>query len=160
AVKIPVSVKLSPFFTSFAHFALKLEEGGADGLILFNRFYEADIDIHELQLTRALHLSDSSELLLRLRGVAAIAPPVKCSLAVTGGVHTALDVVKSNMAGADVMQMVSALLKNGPEHLLRVRRDLERWMEEHEWGSLREMRGNMAMDKVPNPKAYERANYM
>jgi dihydroorotate dehydrogenase (fumarate) len=159
-VKIPVAVKLSPFFTSFAHFARQLDLGGADGLVLFNRFYEADIDTQELQVTRELHLSDSSELLLRLRGVAAVAPLVKSSLAVTGGVHTALDVVKSTMAGAHVTQMVSALLKNGPEYLLRVRKDLEEWMEKNEWSSLKEMRGNMGVDKVPNPKAYERANYM
>ncbi len=160
SVKIPVAVKLSPFFTSFAHFALQLDREGADGLVLFNRFYEADIDVQELQVTRALHLSDSSELLLRLRGIAALAPLVSGSLAVTGGVHTALDVVKSTMAGAHVTQMVSALLKNGPGYLFKVRRDLEVWMEENEWSSLKEMRGNMGVDKAPNPKAYERANYM
>ncbi len=160
SVKIPVAVKLSPFFTSFAHFALQLDREGADGLVLFNRFYEADIDVQELQVTRALHLSDSSELLLRLRGIAALAPRVKGSLAVTGGVHTALDVVKSTMAGAHVTQMVSALLKNGPGYLRKVRKGLEEWMEENEWSSLAEMRGNMGVDKAPNPKAYERANYM
>jgi dihydroorotate dehydrogenase (fumarate) len=159
-VKIPVAVKLSPFFTSFAHLALQLDREGADGLVLFNRFYESDIDVRELEVTRTLHLSDSSELLLRLRGIAALAPRVKGSLAVTGGVHTALDVVKSTMAGAHVTQMVSALLKNGPGYLREVRRDLEEWMEENEWPSLTEMRGNMGVDKVPNPKAYERANYM
>jgi dihydroorotate dehydrogenase (fumarate) len=160
SVKIPVAIKLSPFFTSFAHFALQLDREGADGLVLFNRFYDADIDVRELQLTRALHLSDSSELLLRLRGIAALAQRAKASLAVTGGVHTALDVVKSTMAGAHVTQMVSALLKNGPGYLRRVRKDLEEWMEENEWSSLTEMRGNMGVDKAPNPQAYERANYM
>jgi dihydroorotate dehydrogenase (fumarate) len=160
SVKIPVAVKLSPFFTSFAHFALQLDREGADGLVLFNRFYEADIDVQELQVTRTLHLSDSSELLLRLRGIAAVAPLVKASLAVTGGVHTALDVVKSTMAGAHVTQMVSALLKNGPAYVSKVRKGLEEWMEDNEWSSLSEMRGNMGVDKAPNPKAYERANYM
>jgi dihydroorotate dehydrogenase (fumarate) len=160
SVKIPVAFKLTTFFTSFAHFALQLDREGADGLVLFNRFYEADIDVQELQVTRALHLSDSSELLLRLRGIAALAPRAKGSLAVTGGVHTALDVVKSTMAGAHVTQMVSALLKNGPGHLRKVRRSLEEWMEENEWSSLTEMRGNMGVDKAPNPEAYERANYM
>ena len=159
-VKIPVAVKLSPFFASFAHFALQLDREGADGLVLFNRFYEADIDVEELTLTRELHLSDSSELLLRLRGIAALAPRVKGSLAVTGGVHTALDVIKSTMAGAHVTQMVSALLKRGPEYLRRVRREVQEWMEVHEWESLSEMRGNMGVDKAPNPKAYERGNYM
>jgi dihydroorotate dehydrogenase (fumarate) len=160
SVRIPVAVKLSPFFTSFAHFALQLDREGADGLVLFNRFYEADIDVQELQVTRALHLSDSSELLLRLRGIAALAPRVKGSLAVTGGVHTALDVVKATMAGAHVTQMVSALLQHGPEHLRQVRTSLEEWMEENQWSSLAEMRGNMGVDKAPNPQAYERANYM
>jgi dihydroorotate dehydrogenase (fumarate) len=160
SVRIPVAVKLSPFLTSFAHVALELDREGADGLILFNRFYDVDIDVQELELTRALHLSTSSELSLRLRGIGAVAPFVKASLAVTGGVHTAIDVVKSTMAGADVTQMVSALLKNGPAYLLKVRLDLEAWMEENEWSSLTEMRGNMSVDKIPNPEAYARANYM
>jgi len=159
-VKIPVAVKLSPFFTAFVHFAMQLDREGADGLLLFNRFYQADIDVQELQVTRALHLSDSSDLLPRLRGIAALGPLVKGSLAVTGGVHTALDIVKSTMAGAHVTQMVSALLKNGPGYLRVVRQDLERWMEENEWSSLAEMRGNMNVDRAPNPQAYERANYM
>src|SRR4051794_3076196 len=159
-VTIPVAVKLSPFYTSFAHLALDLDREGADGLILFNRFYDVDIDVQELELTRALHLSTSSELPARLRGIGALAPLVKASLAVTGGVHTAIDVVKSNMAGAHVTQMVSALLKNGPAHLSRVRMDLEAWMVENEWSSLTEMRGNMSVDKIPNPQAYARANYM
>jgi dihydroorotate dehydrogenase (fumarate) len=159
-LKIPVAVKLSPFYTSFAHFGSQLDLHGADGLILFNRFYEADIDVQELHLTRTLHLSDSSELLLRLRGIAALAPVVRGSLAVTGGVHTEIDVVKSMMAGAHVTQMVSALLKNGAGHMRTVRHALENWMEENEWPSLAAMRGNMGVDKVPNPKAYERANYM
>ena len=159
-VRIPVAVKLSPFFTSFAHFAVQLDRGGADGLVLFNRFYEADIDIQGLQVTRSLHLSTSAELPMRLRGIAAVAPLVGASLAVTGGVHTAFDVVKCTMAGAHVTQMVSALLKNGPGHLSAVRRDLESWMEENEWTSLAEMRGNMSIDKIPDPHAYMRANSM
>src|SRR3954447_6469373 len=159
-VTIPVAVKLSPFITSFAHVALQLDREGADGLILFNRFYDVDIDVQELELTRALHLSTSSELQLRLRGVGAVAPLVRASLAVTGGVHTAIDVVKSTMAGAHATQMVSALLRNGPAHLSKVRMDLEAWLEENEWPSLTEMRGNMSADKVPNPQAYARANYM
>jgi dihydroorotate dehydrogenase (fumarate) len=160
SIRIPVAVKLSPFFTSFVHFAIQLDRAGADGLVLFNRFYQADIDVQELKVTRALHLSDSSELLPRLRGIAALAPMVKASLAVTGGVHTAIDIVKSTMAGAHATQMVSALLKNGPGYVRKVRQDLETWMEENEWSSLAEMRGNMGVDKAPNPQAYERANYM
>ena len=159
-LKIPVAVKLSPFFTAFAHFARQLDGAGADGLVLFNRYYDPDIDVQELNVLRSLQLSDSSELPLRLRGIAALAGRVKASLAITGGVHTALDVVKSTMAGAHITQMVSALLKNGPDHLRKVRADLEAWMEENEWSSLNEMRGNMSQERIPNPQIYERANYM
>jgi dihydroorotate dehydrogenase (fumarate) len=159
-LKIPVAVKLSPFFTAFAHFARALDGAGADGLVLFNRYYDPDIDVQELNVLRTLQLSDSSELPLRLRGIAALAGRVKASLAVTGGVHTALDVVKSTMAGAHITQMVSALLQNGPSHLRKVRAELEAWMEENEWSSLNEMRGNMSQERIPNPQIYERANYM
>jgi len=159
-LSIAVAVKLSPFFTSFAHFAKSLDEAGADGLVLFNRFYEPDLDVQELEVTRALHLSDSSELLLRLRWMAILSGRVKASLAVTGGVHTALDAVKSIMAGAHVVQMVSALILNGPSHLRKVLDDLAAWMEENEWSSLAEMRGNMSLLRVPDPKVYERGNYM
>ncbi len=159
-VAIPVAVKLSPFFTSLAHLARELDRAGADGLILFNRFYQPDIDPEELSVSRTLHLSDSSELLLRLHWMAILSGRVRASLAVTGGVHTALDVVKATMAGADATQMVSALLTNGPLHLRTVRDDLVAWLDEHEWHSLSEMRGNMNLLKVPDPDAYERANYM
>jgi dihydroorotate dehydrogenase (fumarate) len=161
AVAIPVAVKLSPFYTAFAHFARELDwAGGADGLVIFNRFYQPDIDVEELTTTRALHLSDSSELLLRLHWLAILSGRLRASLAVTGGVHTALDVVKATMAGAHVTQMVSALLKHGPGHLETVRGDLVAWMEENGWSSLAEMRGNMSLNKVPDADAYERANYM
>jgi dihydroorotate dehydrogenase (fumarate) len=159
-LKIPLAVKLSPHFTAFAHFARQLDGAGADGLVLFNRYYDPDIDVQELNVLRTLQLSDSSELPLRLRGIAALAGRVNASLAVTGGVHTALDVVKSTMAGAHITQMVSALLRNGPGHLKKIRTDLEAWMEENEWSSLNEMRGNMSQERIPNPQIYERANYM
>jgi dihydroorotate dehydrogenase (fumarate) len=159
-LKIPVAVKLSPFFTAFAHFARQLDAAGADGMVLFNRYYDPDFDVQELNVLRTLQLSDSSELPLRLRGIAVLAGRVKASLAVTGGVHTALDVVKATMAGAHITQMVSALLKNGPTHLKKVRADLETWMEENEWSSLNEMRGNLSQERIPNPQIYERANYM
>ena len=159
-LKIPLAVKLSPYFTAFAHFARQLDGAGADGLVLFNRYYDPDIDVQELNVLRTLQLSDSADLPLRLRGIAALAGRVKTSLAVTGGVHTALDVVKSTMAGAHITQMVSALLRNGPGHLRKVRADLEAWMEENEWSSLNEMRGNMSQERIPNPQIYERANYM
>jgi dihydroorotate dehydrogenase (fumarate) len=160
AVTIPVAVKLSPFYAALAHVARDLERVGADGLVLFNRFYQPDIDAEALTATRTLHLSDSSELLLRLHWIAILSGHVRSSLAVSGGVHTALDVVKATMAGAHVTQMVSALLERGPARLGTVRRDLESWLQEHEWSSLAEMRGNMNLSKVPDPDAYERANYM
>jgi len=159
-VTIPVAVKLSPFYTAFAHLARELDRAGADGLVLFNRFYQPDIDAEELTAERTLHLSDSSELRLRLHWTAILSERVQASLAVSGGVHTALDVVKATMAGAHVTQMVSALLMHGPEHLRTVLDDLAAWMQEHEWHSLAEMRGNMSLFKVPDPDAYERANYM
>jgi dihydroorotate dehydrogenase (fumarate) len=159
-VRIPVAVKLSPFYSALAHLASALDEAGADGLVLFNRFYQPDIDAEELTATRTLHLSNSSELLLRLHWVAILSGRVRASLAVTGGVHTALDVVRATMAGAHVTQMVSALLLHGPERLRRVLGDLEAWMADHEWASLTSMRGNMNLRRVPDPEAYERANYM
>jgi dihydroorotate dehydrogenase (fumarate) len=158
-LRIPVAVKLAPLFTAFAHFAKQLDAAGADGLTLFTRFHHADIDVVELEVVRTFPLSDSSDLSLRLRGVAALAGRVKATLAVTGGVHTALDVVKATMVGAHATQMVSALLRHGPGHLLTIRRDLEAWMKENEWSSLAEMRGNMGSDRIPDPAAYERAQF-
>jgi dihydroorotate dehydrogenase (fumarate) len=158
-LRIPVAVKLSPLFTAFAHFAGQLDAAGAEGLTLFTRFHRADIDVAELEVVRTLPLSDSTDLSLRLRGVAALAGRVKATLAVCGGVHTAIDVVKSTMAGAHATQMVSALARNGPGHLRALRRDLEAWMAENEWGSLDEMRGNMGFGRIPDPAAYERARF-
>jgi dihydroorotate dehydrogenase (fumarate) len=159
-VSIPIAVKLSQSYTSLAHFCGELDKAGADGLVLFNRFYQPDLDVDELTVTRTIHLSDSSELLPRLHWMAILSGRVLASLAVTGGVHTAVDVVKATMAGAHATQMVSALLHHGPAHLARVLTDLRRWMNEHEWPSLNEMRGNLSLARVPDPDAYERANYM
>jgi dihydroorotate dehydrogenase (fumarate) len=158
-LRVPVAVKLSPLFTAFAHFARELDAAGADGLVLFTRFHRVDIDVVELEVVRTFPPSDSSELALRLRGVAALAGRVKGSLAVAGGVHTALDVVKATMAGAHAMQMASALVKHGPRHLRTVRADLEAWLKENEWPALDEMRGNMSFDRIPDPAAYERAHF-
>jgi len=159
-VHIPLAVKLSPFYTAFANFAHRLDEAGPAGLILFNRFWQPGIDVEELEVRRELHLSDSSELALRLRWLAILSGNVDATLAVTGGVHTVLDVIQAVMAGAHAVQMVSALLHRGPEHLASLRRELAQWLEEHEYGSLREMRGSMSMRNCPDPEAYERANYM
>ena len=159
-LRIPVAVKLSPFFTAFAHLAGALDKAGADGLILFNRFYEPDIRIEDLEVTRELHVSSSSELGLRLRWLAILSDRVKASLAVTGGVHTARDAIKSIMVGAHAVQMVSSLILNGPSHLRTILDGVEEWMEENEWTSLAQMRGNMGWLRVPDPKSYERANYL
>jgi dihydroorotate dehydrogenase (fumarate) len=158
-VRIPVAVKLAPLFTAFAHFATQLDAAGADGIVVFTRFSRADIDVNELEIVRSTPLSDSSDLLMRLRGAAAMSGRIKGSIAITGGVHTGLDVVKATMAGAHATQMVSALLRHGPNHLRRVRDEVEAWMVEHEWTSLNEMRGNMSLGKIPDPAAYERANF-
>jgi dihydroorotate dehydrogenase (fumarate) len=159
SLRIPVAVKLAPLLTAFAHFAKQLDTAGADAFVLFTRFHRVDIDVTELEVIRTLPLSDSSELPLRLRGVAALAGRVKASLAITGGIHTGLDVIKATMAGAHATQMVSALLRNGPGHLRKVRNEIESWMQENEWGSLGEMRGNMSFERIPDPAAYERANF-
>jgi dihydroorotate dehydrogenase (fumarate) len=159
SVRIPVAVKLAPLFTAFAHFAKQLDAAGADGLVVFTRFGRADIDVNELEIVRSTPLSDSADLLIRLRGAAALSGRIKASIAITGGIHTGLDVIKSTMAGAHATQMVSALLRNGPNHLRRVRDEVEAWMVEHEWSSLGEMRGNMSLGKIPDPAAYERANF-
>jgi dihydroorotate dehydrogenase (fumarate) len=157
---IPVAAKLSPFYSSLAHFAAALVEAGASGLVLFNRFYQPDIDVERLVVERALRLSHPSELALRLRWLAILSPQVRTSYAVTGGVHGTLDAVKALMAGAHAVQMVSALLTHGPEHLRTMRLGLERWLEEHEYVSVAQLRGSMSLATCPDPAAYERANYM
>jgi len=156
---IPVAAKLSPLFTAFANFARRLDAVGIDGLVLFTRFHRVDIDVVELEVLRSATLSDSSELQLRLRGAAVLTGRVKASLAISGGVHTALDVVKATMAGAHVTQLVSAIVKNGPGYLQALRAELQEWMAAYEWNSLDEMRGNMSFQRIPDPAAYERATY-
>lgn len=160
AVHLPVAVKLSPFYTALAHFARRLDDLGADGLVLFNRFYQPDFDLESLEVKPALRLSDSSELLLRLRWLAILSGRVKSSLAVTGGVHTAEDAIKAVMAGAHVIQVVSALLKHGPERLRTLRQEMALWLEEHEYESLSQARGSLSLLRCPDPAAHERANYM
>ncbi|TNF72478.1 MAG: dihydroorotate dehydrogenase-like protein [Acidobacteria bacterium] len=159
-IGIPIAVKLSPFYSALANFAKQLVAAGADGLVIFNRFYQADIDVDELEVERTLHLSDSSELLLRLRWLAVLSASVDTSLAVTGGVHSGLDAIKSVMTGAHAVQLVSALFRRGPEYLTGIRRRVEEWLVEHEYESLDQMRGSMNLARSPDPAAYERANYM
>jgi dihydroorotate dehydrogenase (fumarate) len=161
AVTIPIAVKLSPFFSAFAHFATALETAGADGLVLFNRFLQPDIDIVELEVRPEHHLSEQSELLLRLRWLAILSGQQRrLDLAASGGVHEATDVVKAVMAGAHAVQMVSALLRHGPAHMRVVRDGLARLVEELGYRSIAEMRGCMNLAKCPNPSAFERANYV
>lgn len=160
AVKIPVAVKLSPFFSSLPAFASQLDAVGVDGMVLFNRFYQPDIDVEQLETVRTLRLSDSSELLLRLRWLAILSGSVRASLGCSGGVHTALDAIKAVMTGAHAVQMVSALLMSGPKTLKTVLDEMRSWMEEHEYESLEQMQGSMNLHKSPNPQAYERANYL
>ncbi len=159
-VRIPVAVKLGPYFSSMAHMAKKLDQAGADGLVLFNRFYQPDFDLENLEVVPALHLSTPHELLLRLHWVAMLYGHVRADLAVTGGVHTAHDVLKAMMAGARVAMMTSALLRHGIDHIRTVLRDLVEWMEEHEYESVRQMQGSMSRRNVADPSAFSRANYM
>ena len=159
-LKIPVAVKISPYFSAMAHMGRRFQEAGAKGLVLFNRFYQPDFDLENLEVVTNLLLSSSNTLRLRLRWLAILYGRVDLDLAVTGGVHTARDVLKSMMAGARVAMMTSALLVHGVQHLAAVREDLIRWMEEHEYESIDQMIGSMSQRSAAEPGAFERANYM
>ena len=159
-VTIPLAVKLSPFFTSLAHFVKVLEGAGADGVVLFNRFYQPDLDIEALEVEPSLNLSSPSTLRLRLRWLAMLYSQISIPMAVSGGVHSGEGAIKATMAGATGIQMVSTLLQNGPERLKTIREEMVSWMEEHEYESLDQMRGSLSLTKCPNPQAFERANYM
>lgn len=160
SVQIPVAVKMMHFFSSIPFMAAQLDRAGADALVMFNRFYQPDIDLENLEVITNLTLSSSYELRLRLRWVAILFGQIKADLAVTGGVHTAADVVKSMMAGAKAAQMASVLLHNGPAILSDILVDLQRWLESHEYESIKQMQGSMSQRNVANPAAFERANYM
>lgn len=160
AVKIPVALKLSPFFSSFANFAHRVDQQGVDALVLFNRFYQPDFDLEELEVVPQLNLSTPYEIRLPLLWIALLHGKVKCSLGATRGVHSATEVIKYIMAGADVAMTTSALLQNGIDHLRVLLHDMEQWMEAHEYGSVRQMRGCLSQQHVADPSAYERANYI
>jgi dihydroorotate dehydrogenase (fumarate) len=160
SVKIPVAVKLTPFLSAPVHVARALGDAGARGLVLFNRFYQPDIDLEKLEVVPALNLSGPVTLRLRLRWAAIISGHTSADLAITGGVHSALDVLKCMMAGARVAMMASAVLRSGPEHLRSVLADLSLWMETHEYESIRMMQGSMSQRACAEPAAFERANYM
>jgi dihydroorotate dehydrogenase (fumarate) len=160
SVSIPVAVKLGHAFSALANFARHLDVVGADGLVLFNRFYLPDFDLERLEVTPRLTLSSPYEVLLRLHWVAILYGHVKADLAVTGGVHGSSQVLKAMMAGARVAMMTSALLQQGIAHLARVRQDVVEWMETHEYASIAQMQGSMSYRSVAEPAAFERANYM
>jgi dihydroorotate dehydrogenase (fumarate) len=160
SLKIPVAVKLGPYFSSMASMARRLDQAGANGLVLFNRFYQPDFDLEKLEVVPNLNLSRSEELRLRLCWVAILYGRIKADMAITGGVHTAEDVIKSMMSGARVAMMTSALLKNGIEHLKTVLEGIGAWMEKYEYISIRQMQGSMSQKSVAEPAAFVRANYM
>ncbi len=160
SVQVPVAVKLGPYFTALVSVAKKFEQAGADGLVLFNRFYQPDFDLEALEIVPSLQLSSSYELLLRLHWVAILSGKVKPDLAITGGVHTSYDVLKSMMAGARVAMMTSAILKRGIEYVGTVLGELKTWMEEHEYESIKQMQGSMSQKSVADPKSFLRGNYV
>lgn len=160
AVKIPVAVKLSPYFTSTINVANKLVGAGADGLVLFNRFYQPDIDVEKLEVAPNLVLSTPNEMRLPLRWIALLYGRVSTDLAATTGIYTAQDAIKAIMAGANVTCMCSALLRHGVGRISEVLNEMKTWMEEHEYKSVAQMRGSMSQKSCPEPAAFERANYM
>ncbi|MGA2982215.1 MAG: dihydroorotate dehydrogenase-like protein [Terriglobia bacterium] len=160
SIRIPVAVKIGAYFSSLPHTASRLDQAGANALVLFNRFYQPDFDLENLEVVPNLILSTPHELLLRLNWVAVLFGKLKADMAVTGGVHSGLDVLKSMMAGASVAMMTSALLRNGIGHLATVRTELLHWMEEHEYESIHQMQGSMSQRSVADPSAFQRANYV
>ena len=160
AISIPLAVKLSPFITALPNFARRIVEAGANGLVLFNRFYQPDFDLNELRIVPSLDLSTSAELRLPLRWISILHGNINTDFALTSGVHTANDVLKSMMAGAKVAMMASNLLRNGEQVISSMLTDLETWMKEREYVSIKQMQGSMSQKSVKEPAAFERANYM
>jgi dihydroorotate dehydrogenase (fumarate) len=159
-VSIPIAMKLSPYFSSTAHFANRMVEAGADGLVLFNRFYQPDFDLENLEVVPHLVLSTSDELRLPLRWVAILFGRLDCDFAVTSGIHNGQDVLKALMAGAGVSMMASELLQNGVSRISQILVEMCHWMEDHEYISVQQMIGSMSQKNVVEPAAFERANYM
>ncbi len=159
-VKIPIAVKLSPYFTSTPNILKTFEKAGADAFVIFNRFYQPDIDIENLEVTPNLILSSSEELRLRIRWSAILYGKIRPDIAITGGIHTSNDVIKSMMAGAKVSMMTSSLIKNGISHIEKVISETTNWLLNHEYDSIKSIQGLMSQRNVSSPSAYERANYM
>lgn len=160
SIAIPVAVKISPFHTSPLHFALALENAGAQGVVMFNRFYQPDFNLEDLEVMPQLKLSEPSELLLRLRWLAIVSPHLKGSLSATGGVHSSEDMIKALLAGAHTVQVVSALLKHGPRFVTTLLNSMKHWLTEHGYEDVGQLRGAMNHRKCPDPSAFERANYI
>ncbi len=160
SITIPIAVKVGPFFSAFANMAQRFVDAGADALVLFNRFYQPDFDLENLEVVPHLVLSDSDEVRLRLHWVAILYGRVRADYAITGGVHTHEDVLKGLMAGAKVTMMASELLRNGIGRISEVLDEMVRWMEEHEYESVEQMQGSMSQINVADPAAFERGNYM
>lgn len=160
AVRIPVAVKISPFFSALSHTAVQMDEAGANGLVIFNRFYQPDIDLATETVMPSLDLSSPVELRLRLRWTAILKQYIQADLAVTGGVHSGLDVLKCILAGAQVAEVASVLIANGIGHLALMLAELHQWLDERGHKSLRPLRGRMSQENVADPAAFERANYM
>jgi dihydroorotate dehydrogenase (fumarate) len=160
AIHIPLAVKLSPFFTNFANMAKRLDLAGANGLVLFNRFYQPDIDLESLEVKPNILLSTPMAMRVPLRWIALLYGKLRASLAATSGIHRASDVLKMLMAGADVTMLCSALIRHGPRQISVIERDLVAWLEEHEYGSVTQLKGSMSQRNCAEPSAFERAQYM
>lgn len=159
-LKIPIAVKLSPYFTNLSHFARRLEREGADGLVLFNRFYQPDIDLDTLKISPTIHLSSPGDIRLPLRWIAMLHGRIRPSLAATGGIHSGADALKMILAGADVTMLCSALMHHGIEHLRVIEREMREWMEKKEYESLHQLQGIMSQKNCSDPSAFERVHYM
>lgn len=160
SVSIPVAIKLSPFFSNMANMAKKLDEAGADALVIFNRFYQPDIDLEALEVKPHIHLSHSNANRLPMRWIAILKNRIKADLAATSGIHTGYDVLKMLMVGANVTMLTSSLLKNGIYHLADVKNEIVEWMTKHEYESVQQMIGSMCQENVADPSSFERAQYM
>ncbi len=159
-VTIPVAIKIGPYFSAFANMAKRLDEAGADGLVLFNRFYQPDIDLEGLMIVPNVTLSTSYDMRLPLRWIGILFGHIKADLAATTGIHSSEDVIKVIMSGADVAMLCSVLLRHGPDHAKTLLQGIEKWMKEHDYASIEQMRGSMSQQSIVNPESFERANYM
>ena len=160
ATKIPLAVKLSPYFSNFANMAQRLDALGADGLVLFNRFYQPDIDVEKMEVTPNLTLSVPADMRLALHWIGILYGKIRANLAATSGIYQALDAIKMVMAGADVTMLCSALMRYGIQHIQRIEMDIAAWLQDHRCSSLGEIKGRMSQKNCPDPSAFERAQYV